>query len=124
MKHPLHYPPARQDDVVEDYHGTSVADPYRWLEDAASDETTAFAEAQQALTRTYLDAIPTRATYKAQLTRLWDYDKYTVPSRHGNYLFFFKHSGLQSQPILYKQESLSSEAVPVLDPNQLSDDSG
>ncbi|ETX06199.1 MAG: hypothetical protein ETSY2_18585 [Candidatus Entotheonella gemina] len=118
----FHDPHARQDNVVENYHGTLAADPYRWLEDAEAEETQAFAAAQHTLTRQYLDAIPARASYRARLTALWDHDKYSVPYRHGGRFYFFKQSGLQNQPVLYQQTDLTGEAAPILDPNTLSHD--
>ena len=112
----------RQDDIIEDYHGTLVADPYRWLEDPASAETLAWVEAQNAATADYLVQVPTRESIKARLTGLWDYPKYSVPQKRGNRYFFTKNTGLQNQPILYMQETLAGEPIAILDPNTLSDD--
>jgi prolyl oligopeptidase len=114
--------PTRRDDVVDDYHGTPVADPYRWLEDAASAETVAWVAAQNARTRAYLDARPVRERLKARLTALWDYPKHSIPSREGDRYAFFKNDGLQNQAALYIQDTLDSTPQLLLDPNTFSAD--
>lgn len=119
----LPYPPARMDaSVVDDYHGTKVADPYRWLEDPDSPETMDWVEAENQLTRQYIDAIPAREKIKMRLTKLLDYPKYSLPYKEGDWYFFSKNDGLQNQSVLYMQKSLNGEATVVLDPNQLSGD--
>jgi len=115
-------PSTRRDDTVDDYHGTQVADPYRWLEDAHSTEALAWSEAQNAVTHAYLDAIPVRGRIQTRLTELFNYPKYSVPSRRGDRYYFSKNTGLQNQFVLYKQAALESEASVVLDPNKLSED--
>ncbi len=112
----------RQDDIIEDYHGTPVADPYRWLEDPASAETLAWVEAQNAVTADYLAKVPARESIKARLTGLWDCPRYSVPQKRGNRYFFTKNTGLQNQATLYMQETLAGEPIAILDPNTLSDD--
>jgi prolyl oligopeptidase len=116
------YPPARKDDVVDDYHGTPVADPYRWLEDPQSADTKAWITAQNELTRQFIDAIPARAMIHQRLTQLWDYPKFSAPEHRGGRYFFYKNDGLQNQAILYKQDTLQGEATVLLDPNWLSPD--
>jgi prolyl oligopeptidase len=117
------FPVARRDDtVIDNYHGTPVADPYRWLEDASSEETHAWSEAQDAETRAFLSAIPMREQIQKRLTELYDYPKYSVTSRHGNSYYFSLNTGLQNQAVLYKQQTLESEPAVVLDPNTLSED--
>jgi prolyl oligopeptidase len=116
------YPVARRAKVVEDYHGIKVADPYRWLEDPDSSETVAWVEAQNELTFSFLRNIPAREQVKARLTALWNYPKYSAPSKEGQRYFFSKNDGLQNQAVLYRQETLDSEPVSVLDPNKLSED--
>lgn len=118
----MNIPETRRDATVEDYHGTQVADPYRWLEDATSAETQAWSEAQSAVTRAYLDALPQREGIKTRLTELYNYPKYTVPSKHGDHYYFSKNTGLQNQFLLYKQTELTGAATLVLDPNTLSSD--
>ncbi len=113
---------ARRADVVDDYHGTCVADPYRWLEDPASPETMAWTDAQDAATDAYLAALPHREEIRERLTRLWDYPKYSVPTARGDRLFYARNSGLQNQAVLYMQEGPEGQPRVVLDPNTLSAD--
>jgi len=121
----LNYPAARRSDAQEDYHGTLVPDPYRWLEDPESAETRAFVEAQNALARRTLDAISARAEIEERLRQLWDYPKVSPPRRRdtgdsGFRYFFLKNDGLQNQPVLYRQEGLNGEPQTIVDPNALS----
>ena len=118
----LQYPAARKSDVVDDYHGTRVADPYRWLEDPDSRESRAWIEAQNRLTAAYLAEIPARATIRERLTKLWNYPKYGAPFRKAGRYFFLKNDGLQNQSVLYKQASLEATPETLLDPNMLSED--
>lgn len=118
----LTYPPARRDDVVDDYHGTLVADPYRWLEDPHSPETQNWVAAQNELTFGLLHEVPARARIKARLTQIWDYPKYGVPWRRGNCTFFNKNDGLQNQAVLYWQADDVAEPQALLDPNTLTAD--
>jgi len=110
------------DDVVENYHGTPVADPYRWLEDVAAPETQAWVAAQQRLTRAFLDAIPARELIKARLTELWNYPRFSVPIKAGPRYFFATDDGLQNHDVLYRQQGLDGEPVEILNPNHLSAD--
>ncbi len=112
----------RKGDIVEDYHGTKVADPYRWLEDPQSEETKAWVEEQNEVTFEYLKAISYREQIRERLTELWDYPKYSAPYKKGGRYFFSKNDGLQNQSVLYMQETLESEPVLVLDPNTFSTD--
>lgn len=114
--------PARRDTVSENYHGTVVADPYRWLEDANSAETLAWVEAQNSVTADYLAAIPVRHNIQQRLTALWDYPKYSVPVKKGERYFFTKNAGLQNQSVLFMQLTLESEPAVILDPNTFSED--
>ncbi|MGD8697937.1 MAG: prolyl oligopeptidase family serine peptidase [Gemmatimonadales bacterium] len=118
----LEYPNSERVDVVDNYHGTAVVDPYRWLEDVDSDRTRAWVEAQNGVTFSYLNAIPERERIKERLTQLWNYERYGTPFKRGGKYFFFKNDGLQNQSVLYMQESLSSEPRVVLDPNEFSAD--
>ena len=116
------YPLARKSDVVDDYHGTKVADPYRWLEDPDSPETRAWIDAENRLTESYLAQIPERAALRQRLTALWNYPKYGAPFHKVGRYFFFKNDGLQNQSVLYKQASLTAGPETLLDPNLLSED--
>ncbi|MCY1075465.1 prolyl oligopeptidase family serine peptidase [Archangium lansingense] len=116
------YPAARKDNVVDDYHGTQVADPYRWLENPDSPESRQWIEAQNQLAFGYLEKIPLRTQLKQRMTELWDYEKYGVPWREGNRYFFNRNNGLQSQSVLYTADSLEAEPRVLLDPNTLSAD--
>ncbi|HEY7194325.1 MAG TPA: prolyl oligopeptidase family serine peptidase [Gemmatimonadales bacterium] len=121
-EHSIAYPATRKHDVVDDYHGTKVADPYRWLEDVDSPETRAWVEAQNRVTFAYLERIPERERIRRRLTELWDYPKYGAPFKKGGRYFFFKNAGLQNQAVLYTQGSLTAEPEVLLDPNTLSTD--
>src|SRR5438046_6415615 len=118
----LPYPPARKGDVVDDYHGTSVADPYRWVEDPDCPESRGWIDAENRLTEGYLSQIPERAALRKRLTALWNYPKYGAPFHKAGRYFFFKNDGLQNQSVLYKQASLAAGAAVLLDPNLLSPD--
>jgi len=119
---PLNYPTTRQADQVDDYHGTKIADPYRWLEDPDSDETKAWVEAQNKVTFGYLEDIPQRESLKQRITKLWNYEKYGIPYKEGNRYFYFKNDGLQNQSVLYTLTSLDGEPRVLIDPNTLSED--
>ncbi|MBD1839643.1 prolyl oligopeptidase family serine peptidase [Coleofasciculus sp. FACHB-501] len=119
---PLTYPTSQKVDQVDDYHGTKVSDPYRWLEDPDSDETKAWVEAQNQVTFSYLNEIPVREKIKQRLTQLWDYEKYSLPFKAGDRYFYFKNDGLQNQSVLYTLTSLDGEPKVLLDPNKLSED--
>lgn len=113
---------ARRDNVVENYHGTQVADPYRWLEDDHSPETVAWANAQRQRTEQFLAEIPARERLRARLTELWDYPRYSLPLKAGGNYAFTRNDGLQNQAVLYVQEGLRGEPQVLLDPNTLSED--
>jgi prolyl oligopeptidase len=117
----LTYPATRKDDsVIDDYHGTKVADPYRWLEDDNSEETQAWVKAQNELTFGLLKAIPKRDAIRERLKKAWNYERTGIPFEHGGRWFFNRNSGLQNQSVLYVADSLEAEARVLLDPNQLS----
>ncbi|MBO7725529.1 MAG: S9 family peptidase [Thermoguttaceae bacterium] len=116
------YPAARTVDQTDDYFGAAVADPYRWLEDDRSDETAAWVQAENELTASYLERIPFREDIRREMTRRFDYVKYSVPFKKKDRIFFFKNDGLQNQPVLYMSEEDGKNAEPLLDPNALSED--
>ncbi|MBW4679440.1 MAG: prolyl oligopeptidase family serine peptidase [Microcoleus vaginatus WJT46-NPBG5] len=118
----LEYPKTRKADQIDDYHGTPVADFYRWLEDPDSEETKTWVDAQNQVTFSYLEQIPAREKIKQRLTQLWDYEKYSIPFKKNNRYFYFKNDGLQNQSVLYTLTSLDGEPRLLLDPNKLSED--
>lgn len=119
---PLKYPQASRGDIVENFHGTPVADPYRWLEDPESEESQAFTRAQNELTEKFLSRIPAREKIIARLTELWSYPHYTEIQKKGDRYFYLKNDGQQNQPVLYKQNTESGKPEVLIDPNKLSKD--
>ena len=118
----VEYPKTKKIDQVDDYHGTKVADPYRWLEDDNSAETKAWVQAENKVTFDYLNQIPEREQLKKRLTELWNYEKYSAPRREGKYYFYSKNDGLQNQSVFYVSDSVKGEGRVLLDPNKLSKD--
>jgi prolyl oligopeptidase len=118
----MRYPNSPKVDQIDKYHGIDVPDPYRWLEDPDSDESKAWIEAQNQVTFDYLQHIPKRESIKQRLTKLWDYEKYSVPFKEGDRYFYFKNDGLQNQSVLYTLTALDAEPRELLDPNKLSED--
>jgi len=119
---PLMYPPAQRGAVTDRYFGTTVADPYRWMEDVDAPATVAWVAAEGALTRSYLDAIPQRPAIAAAYRRILNYEKLTAPFREGSRYFFFRNSGLQNQNVLYVRDGETGEPRVFLDPNTLAAD--
>ena len=115
------YPVTAKGTQVDVYHGTSIADPYRWLENTDSPETKAWVEAENRVTSSYLAAIPERAAIRDRLTKLWDYPKYFAPEKISDLLFYFENSGLQNQNILFVRDGNKPARV-LIDPNTLSSD--
>lgn len=120
----LVYPKTRTVEQVDDFHGTAVADPYRWLEnDVRTDKEVAdWVSAQNKVTFSYLESIPQRETIRERMTELWNYEKIGTPFRRGGRYYFFRNDGLQNQSVLWMQETLESEASVLLDPNSWSED--
>lgn len=118
----IEYPQAHKGDVTEDFHGVQVADPYRWLEDPASADTLQWVEANNVITRNYLESIPEHEKINERLTEIWNYPKYSAPSKKGDWYVFSKNTGLQNQSVVYRQKTLDSEPEVVIDPNGLSED--
>jgi prolyl oligopeptidase len=118
----LKYPVTQKGTQTDDYHGTTVADPYRWLEDDNSKETKTWVEQQNGVTQDYLSKIPFRNKIKARLETLWNYPKYSSPSRKNEFYYFYKNDGLQNQSILYRQKGLKGSPELFIDPNKLSND--
>jgi len=119
---PRTYPITRAVDQVDDYFGTPVPDPYRWLEDDNSEETAAWVAAQNEVTFGYLAGIPYRAALKERLQAIYNYPRFSAPYRRGDRFFFFKNDGLQDQSVVYVQQGLEAEPEVLLDPNTFSED--
>ncbi|MEE4178574.1 MAG: prolyl oligopeptidase family serine peptidase [Bacteroides sp.] len=118
----VEYPETMTVDVVDDYFGVEVADPFRWLEDDNSPETKAWVEVQNAVTFSYLEKIPFREKINERLTEIWDYERFSTPFWKGNYYFFSKNDGMQNQSVLYVREGIDGEPRVLLDPNTMSED--
>lgn len=103
----------------DNYFGTLVEDPYRWLEDDNSERTKQWVKKQNSSTFAYLEAIPFRNKVRKQLENLWDFEKYGNPFKEGKYYFYYKNNGLQNQSVLYIQEGLNGVPKVFLDPNTL-----
>jgi prolyl oligopeptidase len=121
MKIPA-YPESPKVDQVDTYHGTVVADPYRWLEDPDSEQSRAWIEAQNQLTFSYLADIPERQAIQRRLSTLWNYEKFRTPFKQGDRYFYFKNDGLQNQDVLYTLTDLDANPVVLIDPNTFSED--
>ncbi|HZZ77977.1 MAG TPA: prolyl oligopeptidase family serine peptidase [Gemmataceae bacterium] len=121
---PLKYPKTKRVNQVDEYHGAKVADPYRWLEADVreSKEVAAWVEAENKVTNAYLDAIPERDLIKKRLTELWNFERFSLPSRKSGLFFFQRNDGLQNQSVLYVSDSLKAKPRVLLDPNKWSKD--
>ncbi len=121
---PVQYPKTKTVEHTDDYHGTTVADPFRWLEDDArvSEEVAEWVEAENAVTFAYLSEIPEREEIKERLTKLWNYERYSSPFKVGDRYFYYKNDGLQNQSVFYVVDSLDGEPRVLLDPNTLTAD--
>src|SRR3954452_9431968 len=118
----LTYPQSKKIDHVDDYHGTQVADPYRWLEDLDSDETRKWVEDQNKVTFGWLAHVPARETIRQRLTTLWNYERYGLPHKKGGRYFYTHNDGLQNQNAIYVVDRLEGSPRLLLDPNTLSAD--
>ncbi len=118
----LTYPQTVRGDQVDDYHGTKVADPYRWLEDTDSPATKKWIDAQNKLTESYLAQVPQREKIKSRMTELWDYESFGLPRHRKGLYFFLRNTGLQNQSVLFVSESLDGEPRELIDPNGWAED--
>jgi prolyl oligopeptidase len=119
---PVAYPETKRGDTIDDYFGTKVADPYRWLENDTAPEVAAWVEQENKVTFAYLEKIPFRQKIKDRLTELFNYPRYSAPARRGDYFFYTKNDGLQNQSVWYRQKGLEGTPEVLLDPNKLSAD--
>jgi prolyl oligopeptidase len=120
----LDYPLTEKGSHADNYHGTTIADPYRWLEDDNAETTKSWVQKQNQLTHRYLQQIPSRPVIRQRLEHLWNYERFGMPVKRGGRYFFTRNTGLQNHSVLYVTEDLSAETEPrvLLDPNQLSPD--
>ncbi len=120
----LQYPQTKKVDQVDDYHGTKVADPYRWLETdvRTSKDVADWVEAENKVTFGYLEQIPFREAIKNRLTQVWNFERYGIPFKKGGNYYFSKNNGLQNQSVIYTMKSLSDAPHVLLDPNTWSQD--
>ena len=118
----IQYPKADKDDTVDNYFGTEVADPYRWLEDDTSAKTSAWVEAENKITNAYLSKIPFRQKLLKRLTEVANYEKLSAPRKHHGRWYFYKNDGLQNQYVMYVMDQLGGTPRVFLDPNKLSTD--
>ena len=118
----IQYPKADKDGTVDNYFGTEVADPYRWLEDDTSAKTAAWVEAENKITNAYLSKIPFRQKLLKRLTEVANYEKLSAPRKHHGRWYFYKNDGLQNQYVMYVMDQLGGTPRIFLDPNKLSTD--
>ncbi|XP_067622194.1 prolyl endopeptidase isoform X2 [Eurosta solidaginis] len=119
----MNYPLVRKDSkCMDDYHGVTVVDEYRWMEDPNSEETQAFIRAQNDISKPFIEEGGVRLYIESKLTKIWNYPKYSCPSRHGECYYFYANSGLQNHNVLYQQKSLSDDPQIFFDPNLWSQD--
>ncbi len=102
----LSYPTSKVVSQVDDYHGTKVDDPFRWLEDVDAQDTKTWVSEQNRLTFDYLASIPARERFKDRLTKLWNFERYGLPRQHGKTYFYTYNNGLQNQNVLYIADSI------------------
>lgn len=117
----MNYPTTKKGDVVDNYFGTPVPDPYRWLEDDKSAETAEWVKAQNEFTFAYLSQIPYRNTIKEKLQKLWNYERIGAPFTEGDYTYYYKNDGLQNQSVLYRKDKQGKEEI-FLNPNTFASD--
>ena len=118
---PIKYPETKKGLIMDNYYGTEIVDPYRWLEDDMSEETATWVKAQNKVTYSYLDRIPYRDQIKKRLMEMWNYEKFSAPFKEGDYTYFYKNDGLQDQFVVYRQKD-GGEPEVFIDPNKFSAD--
>ncbi len=116
------YPETRKVEQVDDYHGTRIADPYRWLEDPDSENTEAWVESQNEVTQAFFETIQSRESIRERLGELWNYAKFGLPEKRAGRYFYEANDGLQNQALLYVSEGLNAKGRLLLDPNELAED--
>jgi prolyl oligopeptidase len=118
----LKYPQSRKGDVVDDFFGTKIADPFRWMEDLNAPDVKQWVDAQNAVTSKYLESLPARDVLKQRITQLYDYPRVGIPYFEGRHWFYTRNTGLQKQAVTFTREALTGPETIAIDPNQLSPD--
>lgn len=121
-KNNFDYPETKKVNIVDNYFGKEVPDPYRWLENDTSKAVENWVKKQNEVTFNYLDQIPYRSKIKSRLKEIWNYKKVSTPQLNNGRYFYFKNDGLQDQDVLYMAEELGGEEEVVLNPNKFSED--
>ena len=116
------YPVSNKVDTIDTYFGEEVSDPYRWLEDDNSDQTAVWVKSQNDITFSYLDNISFKDKIKKRLEELYNYERISSPTEHGEYYYFSKNDGLQNQSVLYRKKGEDGEPEVFLDPNKFKED--
>jgi len=116
------YPPTARGDVVDNYFGTKISDPYRWLEQLDAPETAQWVKAQNQLSRPFLESLPWRGWVKQHLTEIWSYERFEAPVKAGKSYFYEHNDGKQNQSVLYVTDNLQENGRVLLDPNTASPD--
>ena len=116
----LEYPVVKKVDHVDEYFGTKVEDPYRWMEDDNTEEIKDWVKRENEVTFSYLDKISFRDKIRTRLSEIWNYPKYTAPFKVGDYYMFYKNDGMQNQSVLYIQKGINGTPEVFLDPNTFS----
>lgn len=115
------YPETRMEEVSDNYFGTEVKDPYRWLENDTSAETSAWVKAENEVTFSYLEKIPFRNAFKTRLEELYNYERVSAPMHKGEHFFYYKNDGLQNQAVIYYKKGLDGKEEVFMDPNKMSE---
>ena len=118
----LKYPDTKKENIVDNYNGVKVEDPYRWLEDDNSEQTKAWVQDENKVTFDYLSKIPYRDKVKKRMEEMWNYPKYGAPFQKGAFYYFQKNDGLQNQSVWFTQKGLTGKPEVFIDPNKLSED--
>lgn len=118
----IKYPATKTNTVSDNYFGTEISDPYRWLENDTAADVADWVKAENNVTNQYLEKIPYRSQIKKRLTQTWNYPKYSAPFKKGDYYFYYYNNGLQNQAILFVQKGINGTAEVFIDPNTLSPD--
>ena len=116
------YPGSRRSDQSDEYFGVQVADPYRWMEELESEETSDWVGSQNALAQPFLEGLPLREALRARLTEVWNYSRRSAPWRHGSWYFEFRNDGLQDHNVLYARAGIDGEPRVLIDPNTWTED--